>query len=142
MLTQGALRSEFTTARSILSDEWNLSDNARWQQVQDWVMEHGQNFQTMPEACLAGCHHAFAAETIRDYKAKLSEQHDARDNGQSTTETAAPPPPTSRTKDELETDLMNSIQDHGGGSDEVLRIAAQLGRGKRQGLLELTQKEP
>jgi len=112
-----------TEARKALADRYSLSDEQRWQAVQAYMAKDANTHSTASEAVLSACRQLFADEPHPD---QIAAEHNARDNGQPTTEHRAIPPAAEPTLDGLEDLLIDAIED--GDTEEHDRIQRELRR--------------
>jgi hypothetical protein len=105
-------------ARNRLDKDYKLGESDRWQRVLQYREWDQNNWSTEHEAIEAACQVLFSSERIAeaeakaaDKSAKLREQHKLRENGQSTTETRAAPPPKPPEGGDLDMAILDAILD-------------------------------
>jgi len=114
---------EQVEARKSLSDRYDLSEEQRWQAVTAYMDKDANTHTTAHDAVLSACRQLFADEPHPD---AVAAEHQARDNGQPTTEHRATPTASAPTLDDLEDHLIDAIED--GDAEAGDRIKKEIRR--------------
>ncbi len=130
-------------ARRDMDKEYNLSDPERWKIVTDARAADVNEYASEADAIRAAATLAFADERLADLKSRLANEHSARSNGQSTTESQVSTPGDTLTgpakMKDLEDQLLTAITK----SDDagVARIRKEMGTDKKVSALELMTRD-
>jgi hypothetical protein len=116
--------------------EFKVDNDGRWQQTLDHRRGDTNEYPSELEALSAACRHVFADEIIADYKAKLQETHDLRDNGQPSGP-SGPTPPAVETDAALEDRWLNAA--HDGNKAEMDRVEALIKSRQQPGYLSFEE---